>query len=264
MNGYFEIELKKALDMLLEEEIKEIENMDMPDFVFSRRHERRMEKIFNAGNYKSFAVRKAFKIFVAALLSVLLGIGVAATVSKEFREVLEDTVIKISDSISAYITHGKAMSSFSLNKNHNPSLTYITDEKATMNNHKNSEEAQDTQVYGIKKWDVYYLPEGYEIVYEWFSCEDMGSVSYGSSEEKEKPIHFDYSPIESNISFNNEDVYFDTFEEDGVVYTAVVSYEDGNRSNMIFWVKEQTIFTVTSKIEIDELKKIAFSVKKVK
>ncbi len=262
MNYSFEAELGKALDRMLQEEIDEIMKSELPEHIFSRRHERRMNKLFKEDVHTSFGVKKVARILVAALLSILLGIGVAASVSKEFRSILKDTVIKITDSITAYIKHGETMSSFSVNENHNPADTYIT--KTTKTYDEPQVKGEDIQTTGTKKWEISYLPIGYTTVYEWFFGEDMGSVSYENIEMKEMPIHFDYSPIDSSISFNNEGVYFESFEENGVVYTLVISYDDSNRSNMIFWAKEQTVFTITSKIEIEELKKIAFSVKNVK
>ena len=260
MNYSFEAELGKALDMMLQEEIDGIMNFELPEHVFSRRHERRMNKLLSEGVHTSFSTRKAFKILVAALLSVLLGIGVAASVSKEFRGILKDTVIKITNSINAYITHGEISSAFSLDEDTKTGISYTT--KTEKSEFQNKNNVFSSESYEEKLWEPEYLPNEYSIVYEWYG-DLSGSIGYTSNKDGHT-IMFHYENIDSTLFVNNESIELEQFENEGVKYFAFVADEGSDKESMIVWYEDDFIFSLHSKSDIKILKKIAYSVKNIK
>lgn len=110
-----------------------------------------------------------------------------------------------------------------------------------------------------REWKPNYLPDGFTLQ-ETYEVGRMKGYEYVNSTGI--LVDFSYRPSDSSTSVDNENMIYSTFIENDIVYhlfepTIKDEYED----TIIVWNKDEYRFTLIGNYDIDELIKIALSVK---
>jgi hypothetical protein len=107
-----------------------------------------------------------------------------------------------------------------------------------------------------REWEPEYLPEGFELT------QTLGETGSMYTKSEDIRIIFSYNNSDSSTSVDNEDMTYSTFIENGTVYHLFeTTIKDNYNDNIIVWDMDGYRFTVFGNYAIDELLKIALSVK---
>jgi hypothetical protein len=119
--------------------------------------------------------------------------------------------------------------------------------------------AEDDTIFFERDWSLSYLSEGFELLDSVIAGE---TTLFMYMNPKGSMIDFKYMPSRGSISVDNEDREYDTIVENDVIYH-IFEVTDGieGKQNILIWDMNGYRFTVAGEIDIDELMKIALSVK---
>jgi hypothetical protein len=221
----FEALFRQAVIDEFEEEIRmrpsneELSNM----YTFSQKFEAHMKKIFKKDNRKVFINKiMLYTKKAAVILLILLGCVFSILLfNEEVQATVNKIIIEIYEKFNSIIYKGEQTS------------------------------------FEEKNWILNYLPQGYIVK----STKKLGNgIIIDYENDNKNIITFTYSPDigSTNISIDNENhevIKCKTLGEDA--YCAIA--KNSKFDNMVVWDKENYIFYLNGKEEIDELIKMAES-----
>lgn len=199
--------------------------MDM--ISFSSDFELRMKQLL-AKDHRIEIIKRVLYIGKRAAIFIIVVISIVFCVlltNSEVRAVVKNTVIEWYDRFTSFLFHEESSS-----------------------------------ISEMKEWRPDYLTMGYDEA----SIERLGratNIEYSNS--LGNIIYFSYRPggNNTNISIDNENHQIESDDINGhEAYIAIATSDDYD--NGVIWTMEGYIFSVWSKLSIDELKKIAQSIKK--
>jgi hypothetical protein len=225
-DNLFEAVLQQAVRKNLENQLAAIPPDDelKQMYSFSDEHNRKMKKLFAADNR-----REAFKIVykwgkvavVAVCVSATLVFGTLLT-SAEVRKAIGDVIVTWFSQFTKF----------------------------------QSPELSDD--FTEREWTPEYLPEGFAFL-NTYEVGSMKGIEYSNSSII---IEFNYKPSDYSTSVDNEDMKYSVIVEKDTVYHIFESaIKDEREDNIIVWDIDGYRFTIIGNYDIDELIKIAFSVK---
>ena len=192
---------------------------------FSPRHVARMKKLFAAAARRD-AMRRVFAATrrVAAFAVVTAGILVGLLMlSPRVRSAVTDTVVEWFDT---FVRFG-------------------------------SREQTDTVDFN-KGLRPAYIPDGF-VESTVVENAEMVMVIY-SNGDGDNQITFSYCPVEMHVSVNNEDVTYEEGSVDGPRFSVFAAQIDG-KDNIVVWEVEGVRLTLNSSVGVEELLRVALSVR---
>jgi hypothetical protein len=226
-NDFFEAMLRQAVIVNNKNEIAAIPSDDELSklYVFSERHNKRMKRLFAADSRREvFAiVYKWGRVAVIAVcISATLMLGALLT-SAEMRKTIADVIV------------------------------------TWFGQFTNFHSAETSDEFIERDWSLSYLPEGFAL-HDTITAGEIENIIYENSNND--MIVFSYSPSHSSTSVDNEDMEYSIIIENDIVFHLFKPFpEDEYGENIIVWDLSGYRFTLTSGYELDELLKIAFSIK---
>jgi hypothetical protein len=223
-DDFFEVVLKRAVIENNRNEIAVLpsENELAKLCEFSRRHIARMKRLFAAdGRREVFTV--VYKWGKVAVIAVC---------------------------VSATLTFGTLLTSAEIRKAvGDVIITWF--EKFT----KFQSEESDGE-FTEREWKPEYLPAGFD------ATDTLGARGFVYANGEGALIIFEYNPSDSSISVDNEDMDYSIITDNGVPYHLFrTTITDGEHDNVVLWDADGYRFTVMGNYDIDELLRIALSIK---
>jgi hypothetical protein len=226
-DGLFEAILRQAVIKNHENEIAAIPTDEelRKLYTFSDEHNRKMKKMFSADRrQEAFVV--IFKWTKVAAITICISASVlfsALLTSAEFRKAVGDVIV----------TRFERFTKFE------------------------SLEANDNFIE--RDWSPEYIPTGF-VLHDNYEVGEIKGIEFINADNI--MIDFMYMPSGFSTSVDNEHLGYSIIVENGIIYHLFEATSENERyENMIVWDMNGYRFMITSNYNVDELMKIAFSVK---
>jgi hypothetical protein len=226
-SDFFEAMLRQAVIKNNKDEIAAIPSDEVlaKKYEFSERHKNRMKKLFAADERRevfTIVYRWSKVAVVAVCISATLMFSVLLT-SAEVRKVIGDVIVTWFEQFTKF------------------------------------QSSETSNEFIERDWLPTYLPEEFTL-YNAFEAGEIKDFEYRNSDNAR--IVFNFMPSDFSTSIDNEDMEYSVIVENDIVYHLFqTTITDGYHDNVVVWDIAGYRLTILGNYDIDELIKIALSIK---
>jgi hypothetical protein len=226
----FEAILKQAVQKNLRNEIEALPSEEELSkmYTFSERHEKRMKKLFAADKRKEtriVVVRWGKTAVAAACIATTVLFG-TLLLSSEVRATINNVIISWLDMFTRF----------------------------------EAPQSLSNEEFVEREWLPEYLPEGFELA-DTFEAGEIVLFEYANADGA--MIDFSVRPSEGATYIDNTDMEYRIISENSIAYHVFEVDGTDDEENVVVWDMQGYRFTVAGTYDVDELLKIALSVRAV-